>query len=180
MRNLNLNIFNQLLKEVKTFNTHLTHSQSVALTAIIFKEEKETLKKEALKAVKTSTKKQSKTDILLAEATARNIKTRSELSFIMDELNINSGTVFNKVAEALNLKLSQNQIKKEELKEKAKWDNAKIWQVSKAEIYDMLADVDSLEKEDINFLWNVKRTRTNMDVNWKPLIESWKKSKSIA
>ena len=54
MRNLNLNIFNQLLKEVKTFNTHLTHSQSVALTAIIFKEEKETLKKEALKAVTTS------------------------------------------------------------------------------------------------------------------------------
>lgn len=175
-----LNKFTKLLKEVKKINQHLTHNQAVALTSIIFLEEKETLKKEALKAVKTITKKQSKTDILLAEATARNIKTRSELSFIMNELNINSGAVFNKVAEALNLKLSQNQIKKEELKEKAKWDNAKIWQVSKAEIYELLADVDSLDKEDINFLWNVKRTRTNMDVNWKPLIENWKKSKSIA
>lgn len=40
MKNLNLNIFNQLLKEVKEVNTHLTHNQALALTAIIIKEEK--------------------------------------------------------------------------------------------------------------------------------------------
>jgi TfoX/Sxy family transcriptional regulator of competence genes len=40
MRNLNLNIFNQLLKEVKEFNQHLTHYQATALTSLILKEEK--------------------------------------------------------------------------------------------------------------------------------------------
>jgi hypothetical protein len=35
-----LNKFTKLLKEVKQFNQHLTHSQAIALTKIIFKEEK--------------------------------------------------------------------------------------------------------------------------------------------
>jgi len=35
-----LNKFTKLLKEVKQFNQHLTHSQAIALTSIIFLEEK--------------------------------------------------------------------------------------------------------------------------------------------
>lgn len=35
-----LNKFTKLLKEVKQFNKHLTHSQAIALTSIIFLEEK--------------------------------------------------------------------------------------------------------------------------------------------
>jgi hypothetical protein len=35
-----LNKFTKLLKEVKQFNQHLSHSQAIAVTKIIFKEEK--------------------------------------------------------------------------------------------------------------------------------------------
>jgi len=150
-----LNKFNEEVKKVKEFNNNtISHYVAVEIAKISFKQE----------VVKVAKLKETKTEMALRIAKERNITTHREAVALMQELDINSGMVYNKLKAELKLGTS----KTEEKKQEAKNLRADTWQMNKDDIIKLI-NSGSNDK----LCWNIYRERKHLmnGVSFKPLFE---------